>query len=113
MRQLSREHRKPYSLHHERGEVKKYEKVAAELRDRIRRLPPGSVLETRAELAGQFGVAGNTIASALGILRAEGWIETAQGARTVTLAPTGGGLTLEQRIARLEGRVDSIERRIR
>lgn len=112
MAQLSREHRNPYSLHHERGEVKKYEKVAADLRAWIRQRPPGTELPTRAELADQHSVALNTIAHALDVLRAEGWIETAQGARTITLAPPQPGMTLEERVARVERRLDQMERRI-
>lgn len=93
--------------------MKKYEKVAAELRDRIRRLPPDSALPTRAELADEFEVALNTVAHALDILRGEGLIETAQGARTVTLPPGPPRMTLEERVARLERRVDGIEGQIR
>lgn len=83
--------------------MKKYEAVAAHLRDRIARsYPPGSELPTRAEMAEQYEVSQNTVAHALEVLRAEGLVETAQGTRTIVLKPPEPQLTMDEVAARLE-----------
>lgn len=95
--------------------MRKYEAVAARLRDRIRAsCQPGDELPTRQELAAEYRVAPGTIGNALDVLRSEGWIETAQGARTVVVGepePVLSNRELSRRLAALEGRIEQIERR--
>lgn len=93
--------------------MKKYEAIAASLRDRIRSgYPPGSELPARLKLAAEYRASQNTVGHALDLLRAEGWIETAQGARTVVLGHPEPPLTLEQlaaQVAELRDRVAALE----
>ena len=62
-----------------------YLEIASRLRDRIASgdLKPGDDLPSGNELAEEFGVARNTAARALDLLRAEGLIASSQGARSV------------------------------
>ena len=61
--------------------VPRYRQLADRLRGAILdgRLPPGAPLPSEAELGAQYGVARLTVRQAVGQLRAEGWVETAQG----------------------------------
>jgi GntR family transcriptional regulator len=63
--------------------------IAASLRDRIAsgEYPPGSQLPSITDLAGEFGVATNTVRKALGILRDEGLIESVAGYGTFVRKP--------------------------
>ena len=59
----------------------KYAQVIAELQRRIEsgEYPPGSLMPSEHQLAGEFGIARPTVVRALRVLRQEGWIETQQG----------------------------------
>ncbi|HMH91701.1 MAG TPA: GntR family transcriptional regulator [Streptosporangiaceae bacterium] len=67
----------------------KYMALAAELRDQIKsgRLPPGTKLPTRDELAATYGVAVGTVLRSFDVLREEGLIRSDQGLGTFVLAP--------------------------
>ena len=87
-----------------------YRQVRDDLRARIDRgeFPPGSQLPTREQLAEQYGFSVGTIAGAIRELRAEGYVETVQGAGVYALTPPEPGLRREDIIARL----DRLERHV-
>lgn len=57
-------------------ETPPYQQVAAQIRAAIERgeLPPGAPLPTVRQLAGDLGLAPNTVARAYGELQSEGWL---------------------------------------
>ncbi|WP_322778789.1 GntR family transcriptional regulator [Frankia sp. Cas4] len=65
--------------------VARYQQVASQLRDAIRRgdYAPGSELPSQPELARQYGLNQTTISKAIGVLRVEGLVRTEQGRRTI------------------------------
>ena len=64
-----------------RGELSKYEQIAADLRARIEsgEFPPGSLLPSEAKLKERYGAAQATIRHAIAVLRDEGLAEPEQG----------------------------------
>lgn len=89
--------------------VPKYQRIASDLRARIGsgEFPVGSILPVQKQLAGHYEAAGNTVKSALGVLRDEGVLQTGQGVpgAEVLKVPEPGPLTIIERIERLEKRV--------
>lgn len=65
-----------------------YKQVTDDLRERIRsgELPAGARLQSLAELSGHYGVSRDVAREAIGVLRAEGLIETRQGSGTFVRA---------------------------
>lgn len=57
----------------------RYQKIAAELREQVRGLPPGSVLPSEADLSARFGASRVTVRRALETLRDDGLIAARQG----------------------------------
>ena len=62
-------------------------RIAETLRARLALLAPGSPVPSETALAGEFGVARNTVRRALGQLADEGLVGTVPGRRRVVLAP--------------------------
>jgi DNA-binding GntR family transcriptional regulator len=80
-----------------------YHEIAADLREQIKSgsLAPGTRLESLRGLARRYSVAGNTVQSALRVLRSEGLVETIQG-RGTFVAPIPDEDLSESAIAGLE-----------
>jgi DNA-binding GntR family transcriptional regulator len=66
-----------------------YARIAEALRVRLASLPPGAVVPSETVLAGEFGVARNTVRRALAQLGDEGLVGTVPGRGRVVLAPDG------------------------
>jgi GntR family transcriptional regulator len=56
-----------------------YRRIAATLREEIKPKAPGEVVSSASQISERFGVSRNTAVRALGVLKAEGWIETEPG----------------------------------
>ncbi len=66
-----------------------YARIAEALRARLAVLPPGAAVLSETVLAGEFGVARNTVRRALAQLADEGLVGTVPGRGRVVLAPDG------------------------
>lgn len=78
-----------YAVLMARSEPPRYQQVADDLRARMEagEYPPDSRLPSKAELMAHYGVALATLNAAIGVLRAEGRIETEQGKGTFARKP--------------------------
>ncbi|HEX4861785.1 MAG TPA: GntR family transcriptional regulator [Rhizomicrobium sp.] len=88
-------------------EIPPYQQVVAQIRAGIERgeLPPDSPLPTVRQLAGDLGIAPNTVARAYGELQSDGWL-VGDGRRGTRVA----GHVLVNRRGRMRSLRDSIEK---
>lgn len=95
------------------GAGPKYQRIADDLRDHIRvgRYPVGSTLPSDKKLMAQYHAALNTVASAIGVLRNEGLIQSAQGSGKFVIALPGA--TPEPGDDEIGHRLDAAEMDIR
>lgn len=110
--------------------VPRYQQIAGELRDRIDsgEYRPGDRLPTRDALMSEFGVALNTVASAIALLEQEKRVESHQGVGTFVRTPPAAALdggtgtdtpaleelaerisTLSDRLGRLEQQMNAVQ----
>ena len=105
--------RPPYAVRMAAAEPWKYERIAAELRARIRsgEYPPGARLPSKSALKARHGVSDAPVVEALRVLRGEGLTEARQGSGVFVRDPLPDAPVSEYET--LMGRVDALTDEVR